>query len=175
MLLGAWVVDIRRFGKRLILTLDDRTAQLTCILGEEFLASRVPPRKDTLLFVHGRITPDEFSGGHKVFPNELYDLDQVQSRFARRVLLEFVGNSGAGGDAPMERLMQTLEVLRHPGGCPVTVQYGNGAARATLDLGADWKIRVQEAGLEPLRKLLGEQNVKVQYQRPVATTQTADA
>jgi DNA polymerase-3 subunit alpha len=169
-LLGAWVVDIRRFGKRIILTLDDRTAQLTCILGEEFLANRLPPRKDTLLFVSGRITPDEFSGGWKVFPNELYDLEQVQARFARRVLLEF-----AGGAALMERLMQTLEVLRHPAGCPVTVQYGNGAARATLDLGADWKIRVQEAGLEPLRKLLGEQNVRVQYQRPVATSQTADA
>src|SRR5690349_685543 len=65
-LLGAWVVDIRRFGKRIILTLDDRTAQLTCILGEEFLANRVPPRKDTLLFVTGRITPDEFSGGWKI-------------------------------------------------------------------------------------------------------------
>jgi DNA polymerase III subunit alpha len=173
-LVGAWVVDIRRFGKRIILTLDDRTAQLTCILGEDFLASRVPPRKDTLLFVQGKITPDEFTGGYKVFANEMYDLDQVQARFARRVLLEFVGNSGAGG-APMERLMQTLEVLRHPAGCPVTVQYLNGKARATLDLGADWKIRVQEAGLEPLRKLLGEQNVRVQYSRPVSTSQTADA
>jgi DNA polymerase-3 subunit alpha len=75
----------------------------------------------------------------------------------------------------MERLMQTLEVLRHPSGCPVTVQYLSGKARATLDLGADWKIRVQEAGLEPLRKLLGEQNVRVQYQRPMPASQTADA
>jgi DNA polymerase III subunit alpha len=169
-----WVVDIRRFGKRIILTLDDRTAQLSCILGEDFLASRVPPRKDTLLFVQGKITPDEFTGGHKMFANELYDLDQVQARYARRVLLEF-GGTGGPGAAPMERLMQTLEVLRHPAGCPVTVQYLNGKARATLDLGADWKIRVQEAGLEPLRKLLGEQNVRVQYSRPVTTSQTADA
>ncbi|MGH8441940.1 MAG: DNA polymerase III subunit alpha [Nevskiaceae bacterium] len=174
-LFGAWVVDIRRFGRRMLLTLDDRTAQLTCILGEEFLATRAPPRKDTLLFVSGRITPDEFSGGWKVFPNELHDLEQVQLRYARRVLLDLIGDSGAGGAAPMERLMQALEVLRHPAGCPVTVQYGNGAARATLDLGADWKIRVQEAGLEPLRKLLGEQNVRVQYQKPVATSQAADA
>jgi hypothetical protein len=75
----------------------------------------------------------------------------------------------------MERLMQALEVLRHPAGCPVTVQYLSGSARATLDLGADWKIRVQESGLEPLRKLLGEQNVRVQYSKPVATSQAADA
>jgi DNA polymerase-3 subunit alpha len=172
-LLGAWVVDIRRFGKRLILTLDDRTAQLTCILGEEFLANRLPPRKDTLLFVQGKVTPDEFTGGYKVFANELYDLEQVQARFARRVMLELIG-TGGGGAAPMERLMQALEVLRHPTGCPVTVQYLSGSARATLDLGADWKIRVQESGLEPLRKLLGEQNVRVQYSKPV-TTQAADA
>jgi DNA polymerase-3 subunit alpha len=169
-LLAGWVVDLRRFGKRLLLVLDDRTAQVTCILGEEFLANRIPPRKDTLLFVQGKITPDEFSGGWKVFPNELYDLDQVQAKYARRVLLEF-----AGGAAPMERLMQALEALRHPTGCPVTVQYLNGTARATLDLGPEWKIRVQEAGLEPLRKLLGEQNVRVQYGKPAAASQTADA
>jgi len=169
-LLGGWVVDLRRFGRRMLLTLDDRTAQVTCILGEEFMASRTAPRKDTLLFVAGRITPDEFSGGYKVFPNELYDLEQVQARFARRVLLEFAGSA-----APMERLMQMLEVLRHPAGCPVTVQYLSGKARATLDLGAEWKIRVQEAGLEPLRKLLGERNVRVHYERPVAVSQTADA
>ncbi|HUR39863.1 MAG TPA: DNA polymerase III subunit alpha [Verrucomicrobiae bacterium] len=160
-LMGGWVVDLRRFGKRIILTLDDRTAQLSCILGEDFLAARPPPRKDTLLFVQGRVAPDEFTGGWRVFPNELYDLEQVQTRFARRVLLEF-----AGGAAPMDRLLQMLESLRHPTGCPVTVQYLNGSARATLDLGADWKIRVQDAGLDPLRKLLGEQNVRVQYQRP---------
>jgi DNA polymerase III subunit alpha len=162
-LLGGWVVELRRFGKRIILTLDDRTAQVACILGEDFLATRPPPRKDTLLFVQGRISPDEFSGGWKVFPNELYDLEAVQGRFARRVLLEF-----GGGAMPMDRLLQTLESLRHPAGCPVTVQYLNGKARATLDLGADWKIRVQESGLEPLRKLLGPQNVRVQYQKPVA-------
>jgi DNA polymerase III subunit alpha len=162
-LAGGWVVDLRRFGKRIILTLDDRTAQVACILGEEFLESRAPPRKDTLLFVQGRISPDEFSGGWKVFPNELYDLDQVQARYARRVLLEF-----AGGTAPMDRLLQTLETLKHPAGCPVTVQYLNGSAKATLDLGADWKIRVHEAGLEPLRKLLGAQNVRVQYGKPLS-------
>jgi DNA polymerase-3 subunit alpha len=162
-LLGGWVVDLRRFGKRIILTLDDRTAQVACILGEDFLASRPAPRKDTLLFVQGRVSPDEFSGGWKVFPNELYDLEQVQARCARRVLLEFAGG------ASMDRLLQTLETLRHPAGCPVTVQYLNGRARATLDLGADWKIRVQDPQLEPLRKLLGEQNVRVQYQRPVAS------
>jgi DNA polymerase III subunit alpha len=161
--MGGWVVDLRRFGKRVILTLDDRTAQVSCILGEDFLAGRPPPRKDTLLFVQGRIAPDEFTGGWRVFPDEMHDLEQAQARYARRVLLEF-----SGGAAPMDHLLQTLETLRHPGGCPVTIRYGNGAARATLDLGADWKIRVQEPGLEPLRRLLGEGNVRVQYQRPTA-------
>jgi len=146
-----------------VLTLDDRSAQVACILGEDFLASRPPPRKDTLLFVQGRIAPDEFSGGWRVFPNELYDLDQVQARFAHRVTLDL-----AGGATPMERLLETLQTLRHPAGCPVSVQVLNGRARATLDLAADWKIRVQDAGLEPLRKLLGEGNVQVHYRRPVA-------
>jgi DNA polymerase III subunit alpha len=163
-LLAGWVVDVRRFGKRMLLTLDDRTAQLTCILGEEFLAGHTPPRKDMLLFVQGRIQPDDFSGGWRVFANEILDLEQVQGRFAQRVLLQF-----AGTPAPMDRLLQALQGLRHPSGCPVTVDYVNGAARVKLDLGADWRIRVQEAGLAPLRALLGEENVRVQYRRAAAS------
>jgi DNA polymerase III subunit alpha len=164
-LLGGWVVDIRRFGKRLMATLDDRTAQITCFLNEDFLANRAPPRKDTLLFVRGRVQPDDFTGGWRVFPDDLYDLDQVQARFAQRVLLEFP--KGAREDHCLDRLMEILGTLRHPAGCPVTVQYGNGSARATLDLGADWRIRVANAGLDPLKALLGEENVRVQYARPV--------
>ena len=169
-LIGGWVVDLRRFGKRMLLTLDDRTAQITCILGEDFLASRAPPRKDTLLFVQGRITPDEFSGGWRVFPNELYDLDQVQARYAQRVLLQF-----GAGEAPMDRLLDTLKALRQPGGCPVTVQYFNGQAQATLDLGPEWRIRVQDSGLDALRRLLGGDNVRVQYRRPAPAPAYGDA
>ena len=73
----------------------------------------------------------------------------------------------------MDRLLQMLTALRHPNGCPVTVHYLSGKAEATLDLGADWKIRVQDAGLEPLKALLGENNVKVQYARPVAAPEAA--
>ncbi|HUS23875.1 MAG TPA: DNA polymerase III subunit alpha [Candidatus Binatia bacterium] len=160
-LLGGWVVDLRRFGKRFVLTLDDRTAQISCILGEDFLASRAPPRKDTLLFVQGRIAPDEFTGGWRVFANDLLDLDQVQARFAERVLLDF---RDAAPD--LRALGQALQPLRDPQGCPVTVKYLQGTARTMLDLGPDWRIRVQDAGLEPLKQLLGADHVQVTYRRP---------
>jgi len=162
-LLGAWVVDLRRFGQRIVLTLDDRTAQVSCMLGEEFLETHAPPRVDTLLFAQGRIAPDEFRGGWRVFADDIYDLEHVQLQFAQRVLLEF-----GQGAVPMERLLDALKPLRHSAGCPVSVHYFNGKARATLDLGAEWRIRALDTGLDPLRKLLGEANVRVQYRRPAA-------
>jgi DNA polymerase III subunit alpha len=169
-LLGGWVVDLRRLGKRLLLTLDDRTAQISCILGEEVLGARTPPRKDTLLFVRGRVSPDEFTGGWRIFANELYDLEQVQARFADRILLEWPP------DKPLDinALTRCLEPIRKPGGCPVSLNYVNGSALATLDLGAQWHIRVSESGLQPLRQLLGDERVRVNYRRP-ATPAMAQA
>jgi DNA polymerase-3 subunit alpha len=163
-LIGGWVVDLRRFGKRLLVILDDRTAQITCILNEEFLSSRAPPRKDTLLFVQGRISPDDFSGGWRVFPNEMYDLEQVQARYAERVLLKWP----ASKPLDVAALTACLTPVRKPDGCPVSLRYMNGKAQATMDLGGDWRIRVQESGLEPLKRLLGEESVRVVYRRPAA-------
>ncbi|MBI3171596.1 MAG: hypothetical protein HYZ32_03270, partial [Hydrocarboniphaga effusa] len=163
-LIGGWVVDLRRFGRRLVLTLDDRTAQISCILGEDFMANRVPPRKDTLLFVQGRMSPDDFAGGWRIFPNEIYDLEQVQARYAERVLLKWPS------EKPLDvaALTACLAPVRKPDGCPVSLRYMNGTAQATMDLGGDWRIRVQESGLEPLKRLLGEERVRVLYRRPAA-------
>ena len=199
-LLGGWVMDLRRIGKRWLLTLDDRSAQVACILGEDLLGSRAPPRKDTLLFVHGKLAPDEFTGGWKVFPNELFELEQVQARFADRLLLTFInadpapgaGVAAQGSDAApvpgvgprleatasrrgsrgdgldIEVLMKALSPLKDPKGCPITVHFMNGAAKAKLDLGEEWRVRIEESGLGTLRQLLGEQNVRVVYRRASA-------
>jgi DNA polymerase-3 subunit alpha len=68
----------------------------------------------------------------------------------------------------LSALSACLAPLRQPDGCPVTVRYVNGKAAAKLDLGADWRVRVRDSELAPLRRLLGEQRVRVVYRRPSA-------
>jgi len=163
-LIAGWVTDLRRIKGRVLLTLDDRSAQITCIVGEDLLVAGAAPRKDTLLFVTGRISPDDFTGGWRIFANDLHDLETVQARYAERLLLKWPA------DMPLDlnALGACLTPLRQTDGCPVTVHYINGKAAAKLDLGGDWRIRVRDSELAPLRRLVGEKNLKVVYRRPTA-------
>jgi DNA polymerase III subunit alpha len=160
-LVGAWLTEIRRFGKRASLTLDDRTAQIMVPLNEELITQlRQLPKPDQVIFVSGRISPDLFTGGWQIYPKEIFTLDEAQRRYADRVMLRF-----AGADTQASRLTTTLESLRQPQGCPITVTYVNCKAQVTLDFGADWKIRFDGAALQSLQQLVGSENVRVRYRR----------
>jgi DNA polymerase III subunit alpha len=165
-LVGAWLTDLRRFGRRASLTLDDRTAQILVPLNEEMIMSlRTLPKPDQVLFVAGRISPDTFTGGWQIYPKEIFDLDEAQRRYADRVMFRLVDAARHGA-----AFMQVLGGLRSPQGCPVSVRYVNGTAQAMLDLAGDWRIKADGASLKPLQTLLGDENVKVIYKRPSLTT-----
>ena len=196
-LVGAWLTDVRRFGKRASLTLDDRTAQIAVPLNEEMITSlRSLPKPDRLLFVAGRISADNFTGGWQIYPREIFDLDEAQRRYAERVLVRVVGASqaagaasppaqadaasdltrGSNGDGTLDEVMKTLSTLRSAQGCPISVRYVSGSAQATLDLGGEWRIKIENGALGTLQRLLGADNVRVVYKRPVLTApQTAYA
>ena len=166
-LIGAWLTDVRRFGRRATLTLDDRTAQVMVPLNEEFIgALRQLPKPDQLLFVSGRLAPDNFTGGWQIYPRELLSLEEAQQRYADLVLLKWPAEK----KLDLESLMTAMTQLRDPKGCRVSLRYLNGTAEATLDFGAEWRVRALESGLTPLRRLIGEGNVKVSYRRPVVST-----
>jgi DNA polymerase-3 subunit alpha len=169
-LIGAWLTDVRRFGKRAALTLDDRTAQVLVPLNEEFIAAqRQIPRPDQLLFVSGRLSPDNFTGGWQVYPREIFDLEEALRRYADRILLQWPAEKRLD----LEALAAAMTPLRDAKGCTVSLRYLNGKARATLDFGADWRIRPAESGLSALRRLVGEENVRVLYRRPTASVPEA--
>ena len=168
-LVGAWLTDIRRFGRRASLTLDDRTAQIVVPLNEEMITQmRTLPKPDQVVFVAGRIAPDNFTGGWQIYPKEIFDLDEAQRRYADRVLFRLLDADRIGA-----AFMKALTPLKAPQGCPVSVRYVNGKAQAMLDLPGEWRIRVDSTSLTPLRALLGEENVKILYKRAVVSTPEA--
>ncbi len=165
-LVGAWLTEVRRFGRRASLTLDDRTAQILVPLNEEMINTlRTLPKPDQVLFVAGRISPDNFTGGWQIYPKEIFDLEEAQRRYADRVLFKLVDADRNGA-----AFMKALGGLRSPQGCPVSVRYVNGNAQAVLDLAGDWRIKADAASLKPLYTLLGEENVKVVYKRATLAT-----
>ena len=157
---AGWLVDIRRFGRRAVLTIDDRTALFSVPLNEEqWEAQRELLKIDTMLFINGNVGFDDFSGRHEIRPQELLSVDAVYHRFVERVLLRLNGN----GTAAVRSLKDCLGEMRREGGCPVLVEYSNGDALARLKLGRDWRIHLNAARAEALSRCVGERNLRLRF------------
>ncbi|MBI2384077.1 MAG: DNA polymerase III subunit alpha [Gammaproteobacteria bacterium] len=170
---AGWVVEVRKFsqGTRAVLRLDDRTGQISVPLGmEQIGALGALLKSDTLLFVGGRVSADTFTGGWQIHPRDLFDLDKARARYADRIVLRWPGERAFDAEA----LAGALKPVRAAQGCPITVRYLNDKAQATLDLGAEWRVRALGEGLAALRRLVGENNVRVLYRRAAVESQ-ADA
>jgi DNA polymerase-3 subunit alpha len=161
--LAGLLVDLKiRAGKRAILTLDDRSARLECILFEDKLAEfRHLLQKDSLLIVRGRLSYDDYSDGYRVSARELMDLEQARARYGERIFIQWPGH-GTGDTTALEAC---LAPYRGDEGCPVTVRYHNEKARADLHLDEHWRVRICEGLLGGLNELLGSHSVQVRYRR----------
>ncbi|MDR3416743.1 MAG: DNA polymerase III subunit alpha [Nevskia sp.] len=169
-MLAGWLADIRNVGGERpgkIIVLDDRTAQIVCWLGfDEWQRFQNTLRRDTLVFASGEIRAVQREGReqeYRLYPRGFWDLDAVMRERAERVTL--VWRKPASETAG---LRSRLAGWKSDSGAMVTLDYWNGRARATLDFGPQWRMRVEEAALTELRRLLGDGAVRVDYRRFVA-------
>lgn len=173
-MLAGWLTDIRtimgdRPGK--ILVLDDRTSQLVCWLDfQDWQRFQTMLKPDTLIFATGSINASQREGReleYRLSPKSFYDLDALMRERAERVTLTWKKPA-----ATVQALPQRLAPWRNPNGAAVTVDYWNGVARATLDWGADWRLRFETAAEAELKRLLGPDSIRVDYRRWVAPVST---
>ncbi len=167
-LLAGVVVGIRTRmtgrGRMAFVTLDDATAQVEVMVGNELLQAHAGLlREDQLLFVEGRVSHDDFSGGLRVGARRLFDLAAARSACASLLRLSCNGQADARRLrellAPYCRVRQQDDVP----GCPVQIDYRNGAARVELTLGEDWRVELRDDLLAGLRAWLSDDNVKILY------------
>ena len=169
-MLAGWLADIRNVGGERpgkIIVLDDKTAQIVCWLGfDEWQKFQNTLRRDTLVFASGEVRAVQREGRdleYRLYPRGFWDLDAVMRERAERVTLHWRQPA-----APPAALRGKLAGWRSDHGAIVTLEYWNGRARATLDFGPQWKMKVDEAALAELRRLLGEGAVRVDYKRFIA-------
>jgi DNA polymerase-3 subunit alpha len=152
-------------GKMAFVTIDDATAQIEVAIGNElFLANAVLLKEDQLLFVEGKVSNDDFTGGLRVNARRLFDVAAARSAYASLLKLS------CNGQADAIRLRELLAPFcRHQvrqedsPGCPVQIDYRNGAARCELTLGDAWRVELREDLLHSLRAWLSDENVKILY------------
>lgn len=169
--LAALVVDVMSLRNRLIIKLDDGTAQVEATLFND-QAEHFRPllRTDTLVIVEGRAGVDPFNNQVRLKPQDILGLDELLARKVKGLQLPWRTTDRASFD----RLASALEPARVEAageGAVVYVSYVNGRAKARLKLGPDWRVRVSEQLLKQLNGLCqdngwvdaGDEAVKVRY------------
>jgi DNA polymerase III subunit alpha len=168
-LLAGVVVAIRTRmtsrGKMAFVTLDDASAQIEVAIGNElFMANAALLKEDQLLFVEGRVSNDDFSGGLRVNARRLFDLAAARGAYASQLRLSCNGQADAIKLrellAPYCKQARKQEDIR---GCPVQIDYRNQDARVELSLGEEWRVELRDELLHGLRTWFSEENVKILY------------
>lgn len=153
--------QMTRRGKMAYVALDDGTARLDVLVyNEQFDHYRNLLKEDNLLLVLGKVSHDDYSGGMRVVADELYNLEQGRNRFASRLTIRLNGQANA------ERLAQILTPYLAAGeepGCPVRAHYQTSDLNCEINLGAGWRVRLEDGLMTELRDWLSPENVAIRY------------
>jgi len=161
LVVGLRTMNTRRGDRMAFVTLDDRSGRLEiAVFSELYSRSTELLTKDALLVVKGQVSVDEFSGGFRMSADEVYDLERARAAFASRVEVDV--DADAAGNGFVRALTQALKPGT-PGRCPVLLRYRNTQAQAEVLLGEAWRVRPSDALLGQLRRLAGENHVRLIY------------
>ncbi|MBT8096146.1 MAG: DNA polymerase III subunit alpha [Woeseia sp.] len=155
------IMDIRKRGSRVTVTLDDDSGRLDISLfNESFQEYRHLLNKDEIIVVFGTLRYDEFIGGWQVNAKTVVPIDRIIEQRASTMILQ-VDPNGHG----QQLLSQLHDVLlpHREGQCDVAVHYTGNAASARLKLGPEWSVRPSRELRDKLTELLGRDAVRLLY------------
>ena len=92
----------------------------------------------------------------RVIAEQIFDLDQARSRFARMLRIRL--NGGSSG----QKLKDLLNPFR-PGPCPVAIEYSNGAATCEIRLSEEWSVNPADNLVQSLAAWVSPPNVEIVY------------
>ncbi|KTD06746.1 DNA polymerase III subunit alpha [Legionella jamestowniensis] len=157
------VISLRRVmtkrGKKLtIIGLEDSTSKLDIVVfSEVYEAQQTHAQVGEMLIVEGEIAPDEYSGGIKMTASQLYSVDEARTRFAKCITID-LSKKEEGFIPALQSILKA-----NTGECVVQVRYSGDAAKATLNLGKQWRVVPSDQLLMTLEELLGEESVGLSY------------
>ena len=157
----------QRGNRMAFITLDDRSGRVeVAVFGETYQRYRDILGKDRVLVVQGSLTMDEYSGGYRVAADHIMEIDQAREVYARGLIVRWEGTEDHPAWAADGNFINALQDSLAPfreGNCPVFVDYYRTDARARLPLGKDWAVHPTDQLLQRLRKLAGNESVRVEY------------
>ncbi len=151
-------------GKIAIISLDDSEGRMDMVVGSKVLNEFYELiKEDQLLFVEGRVSHDDFTGGNRINVIKVFDLLSIQSSKAQ--LLKITLNEQAKPDE-LKGLLKPFcngafgaDVKK----CRVKVEYQNQQGKVELMLGPEWSVALHEDLIFGLVSSFEDDNVKILY------------
>ena len=145
-------------------TLDDRTGRLeVAAFSKTFEKYRDILSKDTLLVAEGLLSIDDFSGMLRLTAEKLYTFEEARELYARSIVLDWnKTDSGLSSNALSKGLKETLKPYTG-GRCPIQISYCSGDAKASLQLGDEWRVHPSDELVLRLKRFLSVDAVQVSY------------
>jgi DNA polymerase-3 subunit alpha len=162
------IVDMRtrqtKQGKMMgFATLDDRTGRLeVAAFSGIYDKYRDLLAKDTLLVAEGSLAMDDFSNSLRMTAEKLYSMEEAREMFARGIVLTWDASQTTAPTNFVEKLTEILQPFRG-GECPIIIEYTASSAKATVQLGDDWRVKPSDELLIRMRRLLSTESVLVKY------------
>ena len=161
---GGLVMSVRTMktsrGTMAVFVLDDRSARIEATAySEVYLQYREMLLKDRIVIVEGKLAQDDRSGAMVMRANQISSLDEERARQASALRIDI--DAQQANEKLRKFLGQVLGAT--PGACPVSLRYHQGSQSATLLLGERWRVAPSEELLEELRRELGRDRVRLQF------------
>jgi len=145
-------------------TIDDRTGRLEiAAFGEVYDKYRSIFTRDSLLIAEGALGVDDYLGTLRLTVEKLYSMEQAREVYARSIQLVWhAADNESEGHGFVTKLIAVLEPFKG-GGCPVGISYTSKVAKASLQMGDEWRVHPTDELVARLRALLGSEAVEVKY------------
>nr|CCB84905.1 DNA polymerase III subunit alpha [Candidatus Steffania adelgidicola str. Klausen-Leopoldsdorf] len=155
-------VILTKRGNRIgICTLDDHSARLDVLLFRKTLEKyQHLLKKDRILIAQGEVNIDNFNGGLKMIAHEIMDINEAREKYAHG--LGILLTDKQIDEQFLKRLRLSLELHRF-GTIPVHLYYQRKNMHARLRFGETWRVKPSDSLLNDLRTLVGNEQVKLEF------------
>lgn len=148
-------------GRMAFITLDDRTARLEVrVFSDVYEQYKSLLQPDKLVVIQGKIGQDNFTGGLAATAELVYDVARAREMCGKALV---VSVNNLSDDQAWIAFLKTAIMPFKDGLIPVEVDYQNQEARTLISLGADWKVRPEDALLAGLEASPFVTAVKMKY------------
>ncbi|MGB0954476.1 MAG: DNA polymerase III subunit alpha [Panacagrimonas sp.] len=182
-LFGAWVEDLRFFKARVEngggrasrasykVSLDDQSERIACWIDlEQWAQVQDVLRPDRLVFVNAELgmsaAREDREPEPRLYNAQFFSVDQTMAEYAAALEIHW-----SGAPEAVSQLRALLQAWRDPNGARASVFLQHQGQTLCMELGASWRIRLDQTRHTQLQQMPGVDSVTVRYRQycPPAT------